>query len=122
MEVDIQDPPCVAPYTVHRHQCLYFPSTNDSITAARLFCYQAGGVLPYNFQGYHGLELQISEDALFWLNYNPESQRCFACRPGTFCRGVTPVPCESRLRSVVTVSDLVRSGQVRSGPGTLDNR
>ena len=101
-EVDVQDPPCVPPYTVHRHQCLYFPPNSDSIVAARLFCYQAGGVLPYNFQGYHGLGATIAEGALFWLNYDPESERCFACRPGSLCRGVTPVPCETRLRQVNT--------------------
>lgn len=51
--------------------------------------------MPYDFQGYHGSSDQIPDHNLFWLNYNPESEKCLACRLGS--RGVSPVPCETTL-------------------------
>ena len=47
--------PCEAPYSYRNYQCLYFTAAKQSFLAAREFCEQFGGFVPYTYtSGYTG--------------------------------------------------------------------
>ena len=91
-----KDPPCLPPYTSYRHQCLHFSQTPLTVAAARQFCQDRGGFLPYDFLGFWGEE-EVGE-LWHWVNYAPEEGRCGGCRPGRWGEGVRPVSCQDTLR------------------------